>query len=211
MYGSTGDVTPWHGYPICPDSLPDCYIDDNSEEVKISFYHHVSVLGICEVHEPGVLHGIPADPAQDPLDTEWRGSTGWLELGEYPRALVEAGNGKPRLPAQHWERDWGEIHGTGDSNPFFDSVQARGDVDGYQIRIRGENSDDTTEDGWCESLIKHLHPKAPRLVAGGNPLEHDGPHGLAGQLWPRLPRDQWAVHQLTNATTRFWVLQQTSD
>ena len=37
MYGSTGDVTPWHGYPICPDSLPDCYIDDNSEEVKVSF------------------------------------------------------------------------------------------------------------------------------------------------------------------------------
>ena len=26
-------------------------------------------------------------------------------------------------------------------------MQARGDVDGYQIRIRGENSDDTTEDG----------------------------------------------------------------
>ena len=36
MYGSTGDVTPWHGYPICPDSLPDCYLDDDSEEVKIS-------------------------------------------------------------------------------------------------------------------------------------------------------------------------------
>ena len=37
MYGSTGDVTPWHGFPICPDSLPDCFLDDNSEEVKISF------------------------------------------------------------------------------------------------------------------------------------------------------------------------------
>ena len=32
---------------------------------------------------------------------------------------------------------------------FFKSVvKARGDVDGYEIRIRGENSDDTTEDGW---------------------------------------------------------------
>ena len=38
MYGSTGDVTPWHGYPICPDSLPDCYLDGNSEEVKIPFW-----------------------------------------------------------------------------------------------------------------------------------------------------------------------------
>ena len=35
MYGSTGDVTPWHGFPICPDSFPDCYLDGNSEEVKI--------------------------------------------------------------------------------------------------------------------------------------------------------------------------------
>ena len=25
-------------------------------------------------------------------------------------------------------------------------------MNGYQIRIRGENSDDTTEDGWCKSL-----------------------------------------------------------
>ena len=33
-------------------------------------------------------------------------------------------------------------------------MQARGDVDGYQIRIRGENSADTTEDGWCEFLKK---------------------------------------------------------
>ena len=40
-------------------------------------------------------------------------------------------------------------------------MQARGDVDGYQIRIRGENSADTTEDGWCEFGITtciHRHP-----------------------------------------------------
>ena len=83
-------------------------------------------------------------------------------------------------------------------------AQARGDVDGYQIRLRGENAEDTTEDGWYESLEHTFdHPISPRLVAGGNSLEHDGPHGLACPLRPRLPRDQRALHQLPNATTRF--------
>ena len=35
-YGSTGDVTPWHGDPICPESFPDCYLDAHSPEVAVS-------------------------------------------------------------------------------------------------------------------------------------------------------------------------------
>ena len=82
------------------------------------------------------------------------------------------------------------------------AVQAREDVDGYQIRIRGENSDDTTEDGLCK-LLTLIQKQLDRLVAGGDPLEHDGPHGLARQLRPRLPRDQRALHQLPHAAACF--------
>ena len=46
-----------------------------------------------------------------------------------------------------------EMHGTGDlPMHVLVLVQARGDVDGYEIRIRGENSADTTEDGWLKTV-----------------------------------------------------------
>ena len=80
--------------------------------------HPGSVSGIREVHQPGFLHGIPADTSKDPLGTERRGSARRLELGEHPRALVEAGDGKPWLPAQHRESDGGWIYDSGDLNLF---------------------------------------------------------------------------------------------
>jgi len=132
MYGSTGDVTPWHGYPICPDSLPDCYIDDNSEEF-LEYVRFTNLVFYTEYQptQPRIHLILNGGGALD----DWN----WENIPEHWLKRGMASHGYQLNAERETEEEY--------------MAQARGDVDGYQIRIRGENSDDTTEDGWWQEAI----------------------------------------------------------
>ena len=149
MYGSTGDLTPWHGFPICPDSFPDCYLDGNSEEVKItdqwpswlSFWNTwgsptwFSTRNTSRRSQGSTWYWTEGErwttgTGRTSQSTGWSG--GW-------QAMVTSSTPRERRRMNIWLR-WPQ-------SVFHHCAQARGDVNGYQIRIRGENSDDTTEDG----------------------------------------------------------------
>ena len=130
MYGTTGDLTPWHGVPSDPQ-FQNC--TNNSEEFLD--YCKVITTHFCNEYantNPNIK----------------------LILQRSPNKLGAFFN---ESCPKHWMKQGIVSHGY----QLNDELEAeemymdylRSEVDGFFIRSRGENSQDTTEDGWWQQAL----------------------------------------------------------
>jgi len=129
MYGTTGDITPWHGVPTDPQ-FQNC--TEHSEEfvayVKLTTSHFCNEYASTSPNIKLLLNRR-------------------ADLDEFYEETCP----------KHWMKEGMVSHGY-QLNEELDAEERymdylRSDVDGFPIRGRGENAQDTTEDGWWQQAI----------------------------------------------------------